>query len=70
MHWAQRLKRVFYIGIETCRVCGGTVKVIATIEDPVVIKRILDYLDNQTKPSATGLLPESREPPESHRAAH
>ena len=46
MNWAQRLKRVFDIDIdiETCRVCGGAVKVIAAIEDPVVIKRILTHL--------------------------
>jgi hypothetical protein len=29
MTWAQRLKRVFNIDIETCRECGGAVKVIA-----------------------------------------
>jgi hypothetical protein len=29
--WAQRLKRVFKIDIETCDQCGGTVKVIACI---------------------------------------
>ena len=29
MSWAQRLKRVFNIDIETCRVCGGSMKVIA-----------------------------------------
>jgi len=40
MTWAQRLKRVFDIDIETCPACGGAVKVIACIEDPVVIKRI------------------------------
>jgi hypothetical protein len=34
MTWAQRLKRVFNIDIETCRACGGAVKVIACIEDP------------------------------------
>jgi hypothetical protein len=34
---AQRLKRVFNIDVETCRACGGTAKVIAFIEDPVVI---------------------------------
>jgi hypothetical protein len=28
MTWAQRLKRVFNIDIETCGECGGTVKVI------------------------------------------
>ena len=39
MTWAQRLKRVFKIDIETCETCGGTMKVIASIEDPAVIKR-------------------------------
>jgi rRNA maturation protein Nop10 len=34
MRWAQRLKRVFTIDIETCRDCGGAVKVMACIEDP------------------------------------
>ncbi len=38
MTWAQRLKRVFNIDIETCSECGGAVKIIACIEDPVVIK--------------------------------
>ena len=36
MNWAQRLKRVFNIDIETCSECGGAVKIIACIEDPVV----------------------------------
>jgi hypothetical protein len=31
MTWAQRLKRVFAIEAETCRRCGGTLKVIASI---------------------------------------
>jgi hypothetical protein len=31
MTWAQRLKRVLGINIETCQGCGGTVKVIACI---------------------------------------
>ena len=44
---AQRLKRVFKIDIETCETCGGKMKVIASIEDPVVIKRILAHLDDR-----------------------
>jgi len=44
MTWAQRLKRVFAIDIETCRRCGGKLKVIASIEDPPVIERILEHL--------------------------
>ena len=43
MTWAQRLKRVFGIDMQTCG-CGGTIKAIACIEDPSVIKRILDHL--------------------------
>ena len=47
MTWVQRLKRVFKIDVETCATCGGTMKVIAAIEDPAVIKRILAHLDNR-----------------------
>jgi len=45
MTWAQRLKRVFGIDIETCPVCGGAVRVIACIEDTDVIEKILTHLD-------------------------
>lgn len=44
MSWAQRLKRVFNIDIEVCDICGKKVKVIACIENPVVIKKILAHL--------------------------
>ena len=37
----QRLKRVFAIDIETCPECGGKLRIIACIEDPQVIARIL-----------------------------
>ena len=46
MTWAQRLKRVFNIEIETCETCGGPMKVIAAITEPVVIKHILTHLAN------------------------
>jgi hypothetical protein len=39
----QRLKRVFSIDIETCPKCGGTLRVIACIEDPDVIASILEH---------------------------
>ena len=42
--WAQRLKRVFAIDIAVCRRCGGRLRVIASIEDPAVIERILEHL--------------------------
>lgn len=44
MGWAQRLRRVFAIDIETCRQCGGRLRVIASIEAPAVIERILEHL--------------------------
>ena len=63
MTWAQRLKRVFNIDIETCSECGGTIKVIACIEDPIIIKKILDHLKDKAEVNATAALPESRAPP-------
>ena len=41
MRWAKRLKRVFQIDVETCPTCGGSVKVLASIEDSPAIERIL-----------------------------
>ena len=47
MTWAQRLKRVFNIDIQTCSACGGAVKVIACIEAPVVMPKALAALAGQ-----------------------
>ena len=49
--WAQRLKRVFKIDRLTCEHCGGAVKVIARIEDSVVIKQILAHLERRAAPA-------------------
>lgn len=43
MSWAQRLKRVFAIEIDTCVRCQGRLRVIASIEEPEVIARILAH---------------------------
>ena len=40
----QLLKRVFDIDIEHCSNCGGSLKIIAAIEDPPVILKILTHL--------------------------
>ena len=58
--WMQRLKRVFTIDIETCARCGR-VKVIASIEDPVVIGRILEHFEG-SEPAASPFAP--RAPPQ------
>lgn len=52
MTWGQRLKRVFKIDIEVCEHCGGKVKVIASIEDPLVIGQILCHI-RQREPDET-----------------
>jgi Transposase zinc-binding domain len=44
MRWAQLLKRVFDIDIEHCPHCGGQLKLIAAIEEPAAIERILTHL--------------------------
>ncbi|MBK8132882.1 MAG: hypothetical protein IPN63_15185 [Gammaproteobacteria bacterium] len=58
MTWAQRLKRVFGIDIETGSPCGGTVRIIACIEDPAIIEKILTHMNaNAPALDATRRLP-------------
>ncbi len=63
MAWVQRLKRVFNIDIETCSQCGGAVKVIACIEEPVLIKKILSHIQGKAATAEKQWLPENRAPP-------
>lgn len=44
INWARLLKRVFNVDVETCPSCGGKMRIIASIEDPKVIKKILSHL--------------------------
>ena len=62
-NWAKRLKRVFNIDIETCDKCGGYVRIIASIEDPAVIRSILAYLDQKWVMAAANGLPDCRASP-------
>ena len=48
--WARLLARVFGIEVETCSKCGGRMKIIAAIEDPKVIRKILEHMGLDTKP--------------------
>ena len=65
MTWAQRLKRVFNIDIETCPRCGGPVKVIACIEEQGVIDKILAHIkEREAKaPAPPVRVPPPRAPP-------
>jgi hypothetical protein len=60
MTWARRLKRVFQVDIELCEHCGGAVRIIACIDDPDVITRILDHLDSNRRQQTSH---EPRAPP-------
>ena len=61
--WAKRLKRVFNLDVETCDKCGGDVRIIASIEDPAVIQKILAHLANTVSSAAMALLPDCRASP-------
>ena len=50
MRWAQLLKRVFDIDIAQCPHCGGQLKLIAAIEEPAAIARILTHLGLAAQP--------------------
>ena len=64
MRWAQRLKRVFKLDLESCEGCGGQVRVMASLEDPLVIGKILEHLE-RTGPgiAGAGRRPAVRGPP-------
>ncbi len=49
MSSAQLLKRVFAIDVTTCPQCGGPLIILAAIEDPSVIVKILSHLGLPTR---------------------
>jgi Putative transposase len=42
--WAELLQRVFAVDVLACPNCGGRMRVIATIDDPRIVRRILTHL--------------------------
>jgi hypothetical protein len=48
--WAKLLKRVFSIDMETCRHCGGEMKIIAAIMENAVVEKILKHVGLPHKP--------------------
>ena len=64
MSWAPRLKRVFKLDLSSCEGCGGQVRVIACIEDPLVIGKILEHGEwSEPETGGAGRRPEVRGPP-------
>jgi hypothetical protein len=49
LSWAQLLKRVFEIDMASCPYCGGPLTLIAAIEAPAVIAKILAHLGLPTR---------------------
>jgi hypothetical protein len=52
-----------FYSLQTCAGCGGTMRIIACIEDPVVIKAILAHRANKARPVHAVRLPPGRAPP-------
>ncbi len=68
MGWAQRLKRVFAIEIDTCERCQGQLRVIASIEEHEVIARMLAHRDRDSGTPEPELAPiAARAPPRQGR---
>ncbi len=63
MTWAQRLKRVFGIDVETCIHCGGKVKIVASVEEPQAIRAILDHFQKHGAREQAQYRPAARAPP-------
>jgi hypothetical protein len=63
MSWAARLKRAFNIDIEVCEICKGKVKIIACIEDHLIIQKILSSLNRKQNEEEQQVFPLNRSPP-------
>ncbi len=42
--WAELLRRVFQVEVETCPRCGGAMRIVAFVTEPAVVRRILAHL--------------------------
>ncbi len=62
MSFCAASERVFDTDIEPCEPCGGAVKIIASIEDPAVIKTILAHLEKTSRTPATRTSPPGTRP--------
>jgi hypothetical protein len=62
MTWAQRLERVFDIDLQSWPACGGALRILASIEDPAVIEKILDHLDAKAAAAQAARRPPCRGP--------
>ncbi len=59
--WAALLARTFHLDMETCRHCGGMMRIIAAVTDPASIKQ---YLKGDGLPSEIPEIKPARPPPQ------
>lgn len=50
MTWAERLRRVFQIDITTCPDCGGRLRWVADVTEPMLIRKILLHVQSRAPP--------------------
>ena len=48
--WARLLKRVYKIDAEVCGKCQGRMRIVASIEDPKITKKILSHIGLDSEP--------------------
>lgn len=70
MGWAKRLRRVFGIEIERCARCGGKLKIIASIEKPGLIAKMLEHLARTAPQPQPAELPLGARAPRRRRACY
>lgn len=63
MTWAQRLKRVFNIDVNTCVHCGGAVRIVAAVAEPTAIRQILAHFEKHGALESAHYRPAPRAPP-------
>ncbi len=63
MTWAQRLKRVFSLDVQTCERCGGHARIVAAVEQLQAIRKILDHVEKHGALPQAHYQPEPRGPP-------
>jgi len=47
--WAQLLRRVYEVDPLTCRQCGAPMRVVAFIQEPAAIRKILAHLERHSE---------------------
>ena len=55
--WAALMQRAFALDVLACPHCGGRLRLIATLHDPAVIRKILAHLGRSPSEESPGLAP-------------